>query len=92
MTSPAPVTVYRTRYCPFCVETERLLTKAGIQFEEIFLDDHPDRQSFTASIMPGHDTVPLILLGDEPMGGYRELLDLCASGDLQRRLQTREGS
>ena len=87
MTSSAPITVYRTRYCPFCVETERFLTKAGVAFEEIFLDDHQDRQSFTDSIMPGHGTVPLILIGDEPIGGYRELLDLHASGELQRRLE-----
>ena len=92
MTSTAPITVYRTRYCPFCVETERFLTKAGIQFEEIFLDDHPDRRGFTASIMPGHGTVPLIVMGDEPLGGYRELLDLHGSGELARRLASRQGS
>lgn len=83
----SPVLVYRTRYCPFCVAAERFLKSRGIEFEETFLDDHADRRGLTSSIMPGHGTVPLILIHGEPIGGYRELLDLDASGELKRRLE-----
>lgn len=86
MTNQAPVLVYRTRYCPFCVAAERFLRSHDIEFEEVSLDDHPDRRGFTASIMPGHATVPLILIGDRPIGGYRELLDLDATGELDKLL------
>ncbi len=86
MTNRAQVKVYRTRYCPFCVAAERFLQSRDIDFEEVYLDDHPDRHSFTESLMPGHGTVPLILIDDHPIGGYRELLDLDGSGELKKLL------
>ncbi len=82
----ARVTVYRTRYCPFCIETERFLTSRDVQFEEVYLDDHPDRRTLTASLLPGHNTVPLILIDERPIGGYRELLELDATGGLRELL------
>ena len=82
----ARVTVYRTRYCPFCIETERFLTSRDVQFEEVDLDDHPDRHTLTASLLPGHTTVPLILIDDRPIGGYRELIELDATGELKELL------
>ncbi len=79
----AKVTVYRTRYCPFCVAADRMLRKLGIDFEEVALDDHADRQGFTASILPGHYTVPLIVIDDAPIGGYQELMALESEGRLE---------
>jgi glutaredoxin 3 len=82
----ARVRVYLTRTCPYCIAATELLRARGIEFEPIGLDDHPDRFSFTESILPGHDTVPLILIDGEPVGGYTELAALDRSGELQRRL------
>jgi glutaredoxin 3 len=80
------VRIYLTRTCPFCIAATKLLRERGIEFEPIGLDGHPDRYSFTESILPGHDTVPLILIDGQPIGGYTELAALDASGELQRRL------
>ncbi len=88
----ARVTVYRTRYCPFCIETERFLTSRDVQFEEVYLDDHPDRRTLTASLLPGHTTVPLILIDERPIGGYRELLELDATGELKELLAADQAS
>jgi glutaredoxin 3 len=82
----ARVLVYLTRTCPYCVAATELLRSRGIEFDSVGLDDHPDRFSFTESILPGHDTVPLILIDGRPVGGYRELAALDASGELRRRL------
>jgi len=79
----AKVTVYRTRYCPFCVAADRMLRKLGVDFEEIPLDDHDDRRGFTAELMPGHYTVPLILIDDQPIGGYQEMMALQGDGRLE---------
>ena len=36
-----PVTIYRTRVCPYCVMAARLLQGKGIAFEEVYLDGKP---------------------------------------------------
>ena len=86
MTDQPKVTVYRTAACPFCVMAEELLRDKGVTFEEIFLDDHPDRRGFVSGLLPGHRTVPLVLVGDRPLGGFQDLLALEQSGELDRLL------
>lgn len=78
----AQVTVYRTRYCPFCVAAVRLLEQLDIRYDEVSLDDHPDRRAATHEILPGHQTVPLVVIGNEPIGGYNELATLHDEGRL----------
>lgn len=76
------VVVYRTSSCPFCVAAERLLESKGVRAQQIFLDDHPDRQGFTSSILPGHRTVPLVLIDDQAIGGFDELQEWARDGRL----------
>lgn len=80
------VTMYRTRSCPFCVAAEDFLDARGVEFDQVYLDDHPDRRSFVASILPGHHTVPLIVIGDEPVGGYDSLRELDNQGLLETKI------
>jgi len=80
------ITMYRTRLCPFCTAAERLLGQKGVEFEQVWLDDHPDRRGFVASILPGHRTVPLVVVDGEPLGGYQELVELDERGELDARL------
>jgi glutaredoxin 3 len=82
----ARVTMYRTRSCPFCVAAADFLDARGIAYDEVMIDDHPDRQGFTASLKPGHYTVPLIVIGDRPLGGYDDLRAADARGELDRLL------
>lgn len=76
------VVMYRTTGCPFCVAAEQFLNDKGVPLEQIFLDDHPDRRGFTSSILPGHYTVPLILIGERAIGGFDDLRALDAAGEL----------
>lgn len=82
----AKVTFYRTEYCPFCVAAARLLDGLGITYETVSLDDHPDRHNVTNAILPGHYTVPLVVVDDRPLGGYQELAALHADGELRPML------
>ena len=79
----ATVRVYRTAYCPFCIAAVELLDQLGIDYEEIALDQHPDRRRVTSEIKPGHTTVPLVVVDDEPVGGYQELTALHQRGGLE---------
>ena len=88
MASSAKVTVYRTRFCPFCVAAARLLDTLGVVYEEVSVDGHADRRSLTSGILAGHTTVPLIVIGEEPIGGYEELVQLESSGRLEELLGT----
>lgn len=81
------VKMYRTRSCPFCIMAADLLRELGIEFEEISLDDHPDRRGATAAILPGHHTVPLVVIGDEPIGGLDALRAMHAQGALLPAIQ-----
>lgn len=80
------VTVYRTASCPFCIEAVRLLRSLGVEPEEVPLDDHPDRRVATEAILPGHRTVPLIVVGDRPVGGYQDLRELLDDGGVEALL------
>ncbi len=86
MNQRATVVVYRTRTCPFCIAAEDLLQARGIAFDEIHLDESPDRRAVTAAILPGHTTVPLVLIDDQPIGGYDALRALDRSGELAARV------
>jgi glutaredoxin 3 len=79
------VVVYSTRWCGYCVRAKALLDARGIPYEEISLDDDP---AFRQKLMDltGSWTVPQILVGDQPIGGYTELWRLDREGRLEERL------
>ena len=87
MGTPPEVTMYRTRGCPFCVMAAEFLQGLSVPFREVFLDDHPDRRGFTNELMPGHHTVPLVMVGDRPVGGLAELHSLHGQGELEPLLR-----
>lgn len=82
MADQPKIVVYRTAHCPFCIAAHDLLEARGLDFEEVALDQEPDRRAFTSSILPGHNTVPLVVIGDKPIGGFQELRAMEASGGL----------
>lgn len=52
------LTVYSKENCPFCTQAKALLTKKGIQFEEVRVDLDPSAREFIMN--EGHRTVPQI--------------------------------
>lgn len=78
------VTVYTTRYCPYCRMAKDLLKRKNIPFEEI---DVSDDEQFDALIdRTGFKTVPQIFFDDELIGGYEELAKLDESRRLKKKL------
>ena len=64
--------MYTTRWCGYCVRAKTLLEGKGLPYEEISLDDDPAFRQHLFDLT-GRWTVPQILIGDEPIGGYTEL-------------------
>ncbi|HLR13181.1 MAG TPA: glutaredoxin 3 [Burkholderiaceae bacterium] len=83
----APVTMYTTAVCPFCVRAEMLLKQRGVQtIEKIRIDLDPEQRD-TMMSRTGRRTVPQIYIGDTHVGGYDDLAALDRAGDLAALLQ-----
>lgn len=81
----APVTLYTTRYCPFCVRAKALLDHKAVAYTDISVDNNPElRQEMMAK--SGRHTVPQIWVGEHHVGGCDELMALERSGDLDEML------
>ena len=75
------VTLYTTERCSLCVSAKALLERRGIAFEEVNLARDPDGRAALHQ-RTGMATFPQIVIGDEIVGGFRELLALDYDGRL----------
>ena len=82
-----PVLMFSTRICPYCIMARRLLSQRGIPFEDVHVDEHPERRSEMLARSNGRRTVPQIFFGDEHIGGFQELATLDRAGRLMALLQ-----
>ena len=63
MTAEVP-TVFTTQWCGYCVRLKSQLSRAGIDFHEIDIEDHADGAAVVAQINGGHLTVPTVVFPD----------------------------
>jgi glutaredoxin 3 len=76
-----PITVYTTEYCPYCTSAKTLLAKRKIEYTEVNLARDPDGRAELAE-KTGMITFPQIVIGDETLGGFQELLAADRAGRL----------
>lgn len=76
--SELTIVVYGKENCPWCKKATDLLEKRGIDFtyhnisdKESFSDE--DIKELVVSIAPGAKTVPIVLINDRYIGGFKEL-------------------
>jgi glutaredoxin 3 len=79
------VTVYSTSWCPWCDRAKALLSARGIAYEDVNIETEPDFRRKLVDLTGGY-TVPQIVVGEKPIGGFRELRALDASGGLAELL------
>jgi glutaredoxin 3 len=78
----APVLMYTTAVCPYCVRAEQLLRARGVeQIEKIRVDLAPDERVRMME-RTGRRTVPQIYIGDTHVGGFDDLAALDRDGGL----------
>ena len=81
----APVTLYTTQWCPFCIRAKQLLDLKSADYREISVDGQPElRQEMMRK--SGQFTVPQIWIGDRHVGGCDELFALERGGQLDALL------
>ncbi|HEY1709697.1 MAG TPA: glutaredoxin 3 [Rhizomicrobium sp.] len=77
----APIKIYTTPICPYCVRAKALLKKKGAPYEEIDVFMDPDRREEMETVSKRR-TVPQIFIGDRHVGGCDDLYALEQQGKL----------
>ena len=75
------IELYTTPSCPFCVRAKRLLAERHILYTEIDVSEDDDLREDVMR-RTGRRTVPQIFIDGRSIGGYEELAELDASGEL----------
>ena len=67
------ITVYTTEPCGYCRQAKALLDKRGLNFDEINLARDADGRAELAA-RTGMMTFPQVIIGDQLVGGFTELV------------------
>lgn len=80
------ITMYSTRFCPYCMRARFLLDSKNVDYTDIGVDARADlrREMMQKS---GRHTVPQIWIGDRHVGGYDDLARLEQQGKLDELLK-----
>ena len=79
----APVEIYTTPYCPYCIDAKALLKKKNVAFTEIDVSRDRDlRTQDDRSAPTAATTVPQIFIGATHVGGCDDLYALEGEGKL----------
>ena len=82
----AKIEIYTRTTCPYCTMAKRLLENKGQEWEEINLDQDPDRTTEMLERTGGKRTVPEIFIDGLLVGGYDDLAALESGGGLDSLL------
>jgi glutaredoxin 3 len=86
MSAPPAIVLYVAGWCPYCQRAEGLLTKKGLAYRAIDVDeDAKSREEMIAR--SGRRSVPQVFIADKHVGGCDDLFALDSSGELDRMIQ-----
>ena len=75
------IEIYTTKTCAYCVRAKSLLKNIGLAFTETDVSKDPDKAIEIAE-RSGQKTVPQIFIDGRSIGGFTELTELNAAGEL----------
>jgi glutaredoxin 3 len=77
----AQITLYTTRFCPYCVRARQVLDEKGVTYQDKDVDTKPGlRQEMMER--SGRRTVPQIWIGEQHIGGFDDMWLLERQGQL----------
>jgi glutaredoxin 3 len=79
------VIIYSSGHCPYCVMAKQLLDRKGVVYDEIRVDQHPEKREEMMQ-KSQRRTVPQIFINGKAVGGYTDLVDIDRSGRLDALL------
>ena len=78
----APIDIYTTPYCPYCIAAKELLGRKGAAFNEIDVSGNRELRQTMIERAHGGSTVPQIFIGPTHIGGCDDLYALDSAGGL----------
>lgn len=81
-----PITLYTTPYCGYCSAAKRLLSARGLAYTEVDVSVDTALRQRLSRENGGYQTVPMIFIGADFIGGYTDLSALDQTGALAERL------
>ena len=81
------VTLYTTDPCGFCRQAKALLDARGVRYREVNLAKDPIGRADLVALT-GQMTFPQLVVGQRPIGGFRELVEADREGMLNDLLRT----
>jgi glutaredoxin 3 len=79
------ITIYTTDPCSFCSRVKDLLDARGLDFVEVNLSKDPAGRTQLVQ-RTGMMSFPQVVVGEEVLGGFRELIEADQSGRLDALL------
>ena len=79
------IIIYCTNWCGPCIAAKKMLNDVGISYKEINIEKEGLSRDDLFKLTGGF-TVPQIIINDNPIGGFNELLQLNQSGKLKELL------
>lgn len=83
------VEIYLKDWCGYCTMARQLLSRKGVQAEEIEISGNPERTREMQD-RSGRNTVPQIFINGQSIGGFDNLARLEREGLLDRLLAPAE--
>ena len=79
------IEMYSTAFCPYCTRAKYLLESKGVHYEEYRIEN--DRSRMKEMLKRSkRNTVPQIFIDNHHVGGYDDLAELEARGNLDPML------
>lgn len=82
MSTVPTVEIYTTAICPYCVSAKQFFQNKGLAFQEIRVDQNPEKFSEMLTRSNNLRTVPQIFINDQHIGGYDDLIAANRAGTL----------
>lgn len=69
-----PIRIFSKVDCPYCDNAKNLLMSKGYSYYEFIIGQDISRDDFVEKF-PNVKTVPYIIIGNNHIGGYKQLID-----------------
>ena len=79
------VKIYTTSWCPSCIAAKRLFDSLQIAYQEINIEEENISRQYLVDIAGGY-SVPQIIINNQCIGGYTDLLSLHQNNKLNKIL------
>ena len=76
------ITIYSRPTCPFCIQAKNLLQAKNLSYQDIDIEQNPEKKEEMIKKTEGKSSVPQIFVDGKLIGGCDDLYELDEKGEL----------